>query len=86
MYLVYLARAYTGTAQFDDAWGYMREAGNLTETTKYRLWEAEVQRTAGEIALKSPEPDAAKAEGHFQRALAVARQQQTNSWELRARR
>ena len=84
MYLVYLARAYTGTAQFDDAWGYMREAGNLTETTKYRLWEAEVQRTAGEIALKSPEPDAAKAEGHFQRALAVARQQQANSWELRA--
>jgi predicted ATPase len=48
------------------------------------LWEAEVQRTAGEIALKSPEPDAAKAEGHFQRALAVARQQQAKSWELRA--
>ena len=41
-------------------------------------------RIAGEIALKSPEPDAAKAEEYFERALAVARQQQAKSWELRA--
>ena len=39
---------------------------------------------AGEIALKSPQPDATKAEGYFERALAVARQQQAKSWELRA--
>jgi predicted ATPase len=45
---------------------------------------AEVHRIAGEIALKSPESDAAEADGHFQCALAVARQQQTKSWELRA--
>ena len=32
------------------------------ETTKERWYEAEVNRIAGEIALKSPEPDAAKAE------------------------
>ena len=38
----------------------------------------------GEIALISPEPDAAKAEEYFERALAVARQQQAKSWELRA--
>jgi predicted ATPase len=31
-----------------------------------------------------PEPDAAKAESYFQRALAVARAQQAKSWELRA--
>ena len=29
------------------------------------------------------EPDAAKAEAYFERALAVARQQQAKSWELR---
>jgi predicted ATPase len=29
-------------------------------------------------------PDAAKAEAHFERALAVARAQQAKSWELRA--
>ena len=39
---------------------------------------------AGEIALLSSEPDAAKVENYFQRALAVARQQQAKSWELRA--
>ena len=33
---------------------------------------------------KLPEPDAAKAEGYFERALAVAREQQAKSWELRA--
>jgi predicted ATPase len=48
------------------------------------LWEAEAYRTAGDIALLSPEPDAAKAEAYFERALAVARQQQAKSWELRA--
>ena len=39
---------------------------------------------AGEIALRSPEREAAKAEAYFERALAVARAQQAKSWELRA--
>jgi predicted ATPase len=43
----------------------------------------EIHRLAGEIALMSPEQDAAKAEAYFDRALAVARQQQAKSWELR---
>ena len=38
----------------------------------------------GEIALRSPERDVAKAEAYFERSLAVARQQQAKSWELRA--
>ena len=54
------------------------------ETTKERWCEAEIHRIAGEIALLSPEPDAAKAEAYFERALAVAREQQAKSWELRA--
>ena len=41
-------------------------------------------RTAGEIELMSPEADASKAEAHFERALAIARAQQAESWELRA--
>ena len=43
-----------------------------------------MHRVAGEIALKSSTPDVEKAEAYFDRALAVARQQQTKSWELRA--
>jgi predicted ATPase len=54
------------------------------ETNKERWCEAEVNRIAGEIALKSPDLDAAKVEQYFERALAVARQQQAKSWELRA--
>ena len=45
---------------------------------------AEDHRIAGEIALKSPEPDVAKVEAYLERALAVARKQQAKSWELRA--
>jgi predicted ATPase len=57
---------------------------NAVETTGERWCEAEVHRVAGEIALKSPEPDAAKAQAYFGRALAVARAQQAKSCELRA--
>jgi predicted ATPase len=39
---------------------------------------------AGEIALMSPEPNAAKAESCFERALEIARAQKAKSWELRA--
>ena len=53
------------------------------ETSKESWWEAEINRIEGELALKSP-PDAARAEVYFERALAVARQQQAKSWELRA--
>ena len=54
------------------------------EATGERWHEAEIHRTAGEIALMSVEPDAAKAQAHFERALEVARAQQARSWELRA--
>ena len=40
-------------------------------------------RIASEIAPKSPEPDAVRAEIYFERALSVARHQQAKSWELR---
>ena len=75
--------AHAELGQFDDAWRCIGEAMSAIETTKERWCEAEINRMAGEIALKSPEPDAAKAEAYFERALAVARQQQAKSWELR---
>jgi predicted ATPase len=53
------------------------------ERSKERWCEAEVHRLAGEIALKLSRPDVEKAEAYFERALAVARQQQTKSWQLR---
>jgi predicted ATPase len=56
----------------------------MTETNKERWCEAEINRIAGEIALKSLTSDPEKAEAYFNRALDVARQQQAKSWELRA--
>jgi class 3 adenylate cyclase/predicted ATPase len=82
--LSFLAKAYAELGKFDDARRSISEAIAAIETANERWCEAEVNREAGEIALKSPEPDAAKAEAHFERALAVARAQQAKSWELRA--
>jgi predicted ATPase len=60
------------------------EAMVAVETTMEKWCEVEVHRLAGEIALKSPEPDEAEAAAYFERALAAARTQQAKSWELRA--
>jgi class 3 adenylate cyclase/predicted ATPase len=83
-FLSHLARAQAELGKFEDAWCSIGEAMTATETTKERWCEAEVHRTAGEIALLGPDPDSAKAEAYFKRALAVARTQQAKSWELRA--
>jgi predicted ATPase len=81
----FLARANSDLRQFDEARRSVDEAMTMIETTGERWLEAEVNRIAGEIALKLPERDAAKkGEAYFERALAVARQQQAKSWELRA--
>jgi class 3 adenylate cyclase/predicted ATPase len=82
----YLAIAYADVGQFDDARKCMGEAFAAAESTKERWFEPEVHRTAGEIELLSPERDMTRAEGHFQRALQIARAQQARSWELRAAR
>jgi predicted ATPase len=78
-----LASAHAKLGQLDHAWRCVGEAMTSVETTKERWWEAEVNRIAGEIALNSSELDDASAQAYFNRALAVARQQQAKSWELR---
>jgi predicted ATPase len=82
--LLFLATAYAELGQLNDAGRCIGEAMTVIEKTKERWFEAEVNRIAGEIALKSPEPNAGKAEAHFERALAVARKQGAKSLELRA--
>jgi class 3 adenylate cyclase/predicted ATPase len=84
LHLPYLARAYAELGQFNNACRCIDEAMTAAEKAKERWHEADIYRMAGEIVLMSPESDAAKAEAYFERALAVARQQQAKSWELRA--
>jgi predicted ATPase len=80
----FLAAAYAELGRFDDAARCVGEAMTTIEATKEKWYEAEVNRLAGEIALRSPQPDAAKAQAYFERALEVARAQKAKSWELRA--
>jgi class 3 adenylate cyclase/predicted ATPase len=80
----YLAKAYAMLSQIDEAQHHIDQAMSTIEATDESVWMPEVHRLAGEIALLSPRADAAEAQTHFGRALAVARKQQAKSWELRA--
>jgi class 3 adenylate cyclase/predicted ATPase len=79
-----LALAYAELEKFNEAWNCIGEAVKAAETTG-ELWsEAEIQRTAGEIARRDPLADVDSAERYFHRALSIAGKQQAKSWELRA--
>ena len=80
----HLASAYADVGHFEDAWRCIGDAITALEKANERWFEAEVYRLAGEIALKLPQSDSTQAQSYFERALAVARQQQAKSWELRA--
>jgi predicted ATPase len=82
--LSFLASVYAELGQFAEAWRCSSEALDTIKKTKEKRWEAEANRIAGEVALKSPSRDETKALSYFERALSVARQQQAKSWELRA--
>jgi predicted ATPase len=84
VYLSYLATAYSDLGQFDDARRCVGEAMADMQTHTPIWYEAEVCRMAGEISLNSPKPNTANAEAYFERAVAIARRQQTKSYELRA--
>jgi predicted ATPase len=77
---IVFGRAHAEAGQSEEALRRIDEA--VLGATGQRMWEAEVSRLAGEIALLGHQLD--KAVTHFERALAVARQQQAKSWELRA--
>ena len=82
LWLSHLTRAYADLGRFNEAWRCVDEAMTMIETTKEKWFEAEVHRTAGEIALL--QADAAKAETYFEHSLRIARQQEAKSFELRA--
>jgi hypothetical protein len=82
-WLSHFARAYAEIGHLEDAWRSVEEAMTAVQTAREKWFDTEVRRTAGEIALMPPKPDAKKAEAYFE-ALAIAREQQPKSWELRA--
>jgi class 3 adenylate cyclase/predicted ATPase len=66
-----------GLAALDDALAKAAVSGE-------KGWSAEIHRLCGELTGRLPHPDPAKAEDSFRTALAIARQQGTRGYELRA--
>jgi len=83
-YLSYLARCSAELGRFEDARRCIEDALTAADRSKERWWQAETNRIAGEIVLRSPEADEEKAQAYFEKALSIAREQQTKSFELRA--
>jgi predicted ATPase len=70
LFLSNLAMAYAELCRYDEASRCIDEVIITLETTKERWFEAEASRVAGEITLRLPMADAAKAQAYFERALA----------------
>jgi predicted ATPase len=83
-YLVLLAEAVGHTGQVGEGLRLLAEALMAFEATGRGALLAELYRLQGEFLLRQTVPDTAHAEICFQQALAIARRQQTKSWELRA--
>jgi class 3 adenylate cyclase/predicted ATPase len=84
LYLSSLATIEAGIGHRLEATRLIDEATAAVESGEEGWMSAELHRLAGEIALLEPDQDRAKAQTHFERALAVARDQQAKFWELRA--
>jgi class 3 adenylate cyclase/predicted ATPase len=83
-FLCYLASAHAALDQYDEAGRCIDEAMTTLRANSESWYEADVNRIAGEIALRSPGANVKKAETYFERALDVARAQRAKSWELRS--
>ncbi len=68
----------------DRALAILDEALATCDRTGYRAFEAELHRVRGELLLKRDPANPAPAEEAFKTAIAVATQQGTRSWRLRA--
>jgi class 3 adenylate cyclase/predicted ATPase len=77
-----LAEVQEQAGQHDDALGVVAMASSLAETTGCRYWDADLCRHRGELMRAGGEVE--EAERQFERALQVAREQDSRSLELRA--
>jgi TOMM system kinase/cyclase fusion protein len=82
--LALLAAASAQVGQHEAGLALLAEALALTHDRGERRWDAELYRLRGEILLAQSAAQVEEAATCFRQALAVARQQQAKSWELRA--
>jgi predicted ATPase len=82
--LVLLAEAAGHAGQVEEGLRRLSEARTVMEANGQGDLLAEAYRLQGACLLRQSAPDAAQAEAWFQQALAIARNQQAKSWELRS--
>jgi predicted ATPase len=83
-WLALLAEAHGGNGQAEAGLCLLAEALVVMDQTGARHDEPELYRIKGELLLRKAVPDESQVAACFHQALAVARQQQAKSWELRA--
>ena len=89
LWLAFLAEAYGQAGHAGEGLTVLAEARALVRKTEERFWEAELYRLTGELLLAQDDTQdtgqkLAEVETCFRQALAIARQQQAKSLELRA--
>jgi predicted ATPase len=83
-FLALLAEAYGTREQPEAGLTMLAEALAFTDTTGARWYEPELYRLKGELLLQLSSDNQTEAEICFHNALAIARNQQAKSFELRA--
>ena len=80
----YLAEALLMRREIAGAEAALQDAFTFVERSGERFWLADLYRVDGQIALRRPEPDRARAEASFLKAIDIARSQEARMLELRA--
>jgi predicted ATPase len=83
-HLALLAEALALAGKIEEALAALDDALAQATSSGERGWDAEIHRLRGELTGRLPYPDPAKAEESFRTALAIAREQGTRGYELRA--
>ena len=79
-----LAEALALAGEVDEGLVVLDEAFARSAASGQRCTDAELHRLRGELMRQSPRLDPARAEASFRTALAIAREQGTRGYELRA--
>jgi predicted ATPase len=83
-FLTLLAEALALAGKIEEGLATLDDALAQAAVSGVRGWDAEIHRLRGELTGRLPYPDPPKAEDSFHTALAIAREQGTRGYELRA--
>ena len=83
-FLALLAEALAFAGEIEEGLAALDDALATAAVSGEKGWDAEIHRLRGELTGRLPYPDPAKAEDSFRTAIAIAREQGTRGYELRA--